>query len=89
VSQADELAALREQIAKLENQLSAGVTAYLRAGIDPDAMAAATRELQDELALLRLRADDIGRYQSSTAAQAGPWTGSPGWPSVRPRGWRR
>lgn len=71
VTQADELAALHEQIAKLEAQLSAGVTAYLRAGIDPDAMAAATKGLQDEMALLRRRRDDIERYQSDTTAQAG------------------
>jgi hypothetical protein len=71
VTQADELAALHEQIAKLEAQLSAGLTAYLRAGIDPDALREATKGLQDEMALLKRRRDDIERYQSDTTAQAG------------------
>jgi site-specific DNA recombinase len=69
VSQADELSALADQIGRLETQLAAGVSAYLRAGIDPDALAQAVQAQQHELATLKRRRMDIRSIQADAAAQ--------------------
>jgi hypothetical protein len=70
-SQEDELAELSSRIARQEATLATSVTDYMRAGVDPGAMAAATRTLQDEQLALRRRRDDIERYRSDAEAQAG------------------
>jgi Recombinase zinc beta ribbon domain len=70
VSQADELARLREQIAQRRARLQADVAAYLRAGAEAEAAATATRQQQDELAALERRRDDIERTLGDSAAQA-------------------
>jgi hypothetical protein len=71
VTAADELQEIKARIAQRETRLQSDVAAYLRAGIEAEAVASASRELQEELAVLRVRRDAIERMQSDLSAQAG------------------
>lgn len=49
--------------------MPARVGAYLRAGVNPQALADAMEQLQDELAALRRRRDDMARLISDGEAR--------------------
>jgi site-specific DNA recombinase len=64
-----ELARLESQIALLQDRLSAGVAGYIKAGLDPETIASAVAQLEDELSTLRVRRDDIARLLADGKAQ--------------------
>jgi DNA invertase Pin-like site-specific DNA recombinase len=64
-----ELATLESTIATRQKQLSAEIGSYIRAGLDPEAVASAVEQLQDELAALRRRRDDISRLLEDEQAR--------------------
>lgn len=66
--QASELEPLGRAIDQLRSRVSDGITRYIRAGIDPEALAGAMDQLQDELAALERRRDDVERHLADQAA---------------------
>ena len=70
-AQAGKLASLESRIATLRDRVSAGVAGYIRAGLDPEDVAAAMEQLKEELAALRRRRDDIARALEDGQARSG------------------
>jgi hypothetical protein len=69
-SREGELVALESAIGTLQDRLSAGVAGYIKAGLDPEAVASAMEQLEDELAALRRRRDDIARLLADGQARS-------------------
>lgn len=61
-SQADELAGLERSVTKLRGSLTRMIADGARAGLDPQALAAATAQLQEELTALEQRRASIARW---------------------------
>jgi DNA invertase Pin-like site-specific DNA recombinase len=62
-----ELAKLDRDIERLRDRITTQLAALIRAGIDPDQVASAIAQLNDEASALEKRRDDIARYLDETA----------------------
>ncbi len=66
----EELERVEGEIAKLERRLATEVVEYIRAGVAPSIVRAATEAIEGDLATLRRRREDLGTWSEESRAES-------------------